>query len=65
MREPVLFPRLLSGLHHSIAALASAGNNLIVDHMTVSQGRNLFAFLTDAVRAAWAGQPAPLIFCTL
>lgn len=28
------------------------------------QGRNLFAFLTDAVRAAWAGQPAPSIFCT-
>jgi transposase len=28
------------------------------------QGRNLFAFLTDAVRAAWLGQPAPSIFCT-
>jgi transposase len=27
------------------------------------QGRNLFAFLTDAVRAAWAGQPAPSLFC--
>jgi transposase len=27
------------------------------------QGRNLFALLTDAVRAAWAGQPAPSLFC--
>jgi transposase len=27
------------------------------------QGRNLFAFLTDAVRAAWLRQPAPPIFC--
>lgn len=27
------------------------------------QGRNLFALLTDAVRAAWAGQPAPTLFC--
>ena len=28
------------------------------------QGRNLFAFLTAAVQAAWAKQPAPLIFST-
>jgi len=27
------------------------------------QGRNLFAFLIDAVRAAWLEQPPPLIFC--
>ena len=27
------------------------------------QGRNLFALLTDAVCAAWAGQPAPSLFC--
>ena len=27
------------------------------------QGRNLFVLLTDAVRAAWTGQPAPLLFC--
>ena len=31
----VMFPNLLSGFHHSIAALASAGNNLIVDHVMV------------------------------
>ena len=31
----VLFPRALSGFHHSIAPLATAGNNLIVDHVTV------------------------------
>ena len=30
----------------------------------VQQGRNLFAFLTDTVCAAWAGQPAPTIFAT-
>jgi len=30
----------------------------------VQQGRNQFAFLTDAVRAAWVGQPALSIFCT-
>ena len=32
---PVLFPRLLSGFHRSIAALAGVGNNLIVDHVAV------------------------------
>lgn len=32
---PVLFPRMLSGFHHSIAAMAAAGSNLIVDHITV------------------------------
>jgi chloramphenicol 3-O phosphotransferase len=31
----LLFPQALSGFHHSIAALATAGNNLIVDHVTV------------------------------
>ena len=30
-----LFPRALSGFHHSIAALATAGDHLIVDHVTV------------------------------
>ena len=30
-----LFPQLLAGFHRSIAALASAGNNLIVDHVMV------------------------------
>jgi chloramphenicol 3-O-phosphotransferase len=34
---PILFPRLLSGFHHSIAALAGAGHNVIVDHVTVSR----------------------------
>ena len=32
-----LFPRVLSGFHHSIAALAGGGNNLIVDHVTVAR----------------------------
>ena len=31
----VLFPKVLRGLHSSIAAIASAGNNLIVDHVMV------------------------------
>jgi chloramphenicol 3-O phosphotransferase len=31
----ILFPRMLSGFHHSIAALATVGSNLIVDHVTV------------------------------
>jgi chloramphenicol 3-O phosphotransferase len=30
-----LFPRLLQGFHRSIAALASTGNSLIVDHVMV------------------------------
>jgi transposase len=37
---------------------------LSVQATCVQQGRNLFAFLTEALRAAWAGQPAPSIFCT-
>ena len=28
------------------------------------QHRNLFLFLTEAVHAAWSGQPAPSLFCT-
>jgi chloramphenicol 3-O phosphotransferase len=31
----VLFPKLLAGFHRSIAALAGAGNHLIVDHVMV------------------------------
>ena len=30
-----LFPKMLAGMHRSIAALASADNNLIVDHVMV------------------------------
>ena len=30
-----LFPKLLTGYHRSIVALAAAGSNLIVDHVTV------------------------------
>jgi transposase len=37
---------------------------LSVQATCAQQGRNLFTFLTAAVRAAWAGQPAPSIFCT-
>jgi chloramphenicol 3-O phosphotransferase len=33
----VLFPKLLAGFHRSIAALAGAGTNLIVDHVMVSR----------------------------
>ena len=31
----VALPKLISGMHHSIAALAYAGNNLIVDHVII------------------------------
>jgi transposase len=37
---------------------------LSVQATCAQQGRNLFAFLTEALRAAWAGQPAPAIFGT-
>ena len=30
-----LFNRMLSGFHHSVAALAAAGSNLVVDHLLV------------------------------
>ena len=30
----------------------------------IQQGRNLFAFLTTALQAAWAGQPAPPLIAT-
>jgi len=30
-----VFNRMLSGFHHSLAALAAAGSNLIVDHVLV------------------------------
>jgi chloramphenicol 3-O phosphotransferase len=32
---PSHFPKMLRGFHRSIAALANAGNNLIVDHVMV------------------------------
>ena len=37
---------------------------LRVQATCAQQGRNLCAFMTAALRAAWAGQPAPAIFCT-
>ena len=48
----------------------SAGGSRFVERMLsvqatcAQQGRNLFAFMTEALRAAWAGQPAPSICCT-
>lgn len=48
----------------------SAGGSRFVERMLsvqatcVQQGRNLFTFLTEALCAAWAGQPAPAIFGT-
>ena len=30
-----LFNRMLSGFHHSVAALAATGSNLVVDHLLV------------------------------
>jgi transposase len=37
---------------------------LSVQATCAQQGRNLFAFLTEAVRAAWALQPAPVLIST-
>ena len=43
-----VFNRMLSGFHHSVAALAAAGNNLIVDHLLI-QGREPANWLTECV----------------
>ena len=43
-----VFNRLLSGFHHSVAALAAAGSNLIVDHVLV-QGEQPENWLTECV----------------
>lgn len=45
-----VFNRLLSGFHHSLAALAGAGNNLIVDHVLV-QGVEPQNWLTECLDA--------------
>jgi transposase len=37
---------------------------LSVQATCAQQGRNLFAFLTEAMRAAWAFQPAPVLIAT-
>jgi transposase len=47
---------------------SAAGSRFVERMLSVratcaQQGRNLFAFLTEAVRAAWQGQSAPSIFC--
>lgn len=43
-----VFNRVLSGFHHSLAALAAAGNNLIVDHVLV-QGVEPENWLTECL----------------
>jgi len=43
-----VFNRMLSGFHHSLAALAAAGSNLIVDHVLV-QGVEPENWLTECV----------------
>lgn len=62
---PVIFPKMLSGFHHSIAALATAGNNLIVDHVTVyregwSSSLLECAYLLAPFRAYLIGVQCPL-----
>jgi hypothetical protein len=37
---------------------------LSVQATCAQQGRNLFAFLTEAVRAAWALEAAPVLIST-
>ena len=53
-----LFPQLLAGFHRSIAALASAGNNLIVDHVMVYR-EGWASTLADCVSAL---EPFPVYF---
>lgn len=43
-----VFNRLLSGFHHSVAALAAAGSNLIVDHLLI-QGVEPENWLTECL----------------
>jgi chloramphenicol 3-O phosphotransferase len=43
-----VFSRLLSGFHHSLAALAAAGSNLIVDHVLI-QGEEPENWLTECL----------------
>jgi len=43
-----VFNRMLSGFHHSVAALAAAGSNLIVDHVLV-QGVEPENWLTECL----------------
>lgn len=43
-----VFNRLLSGFHHSLAALAAAGNDMIVDHILV-QGVEPQNWLTECL----------------
>ncbi len=43
-----VFNQMLSGFHHSLAALAAAGNNLIVDHLLM-QGVEPHNWLTECV----------------
>ena len=43
-----MFNRLLSGFHHSVAALAAAGSNLIVDHLLV-QGVEPYNWLEECL----------------
>ncbi len=43
-----IFNRVISGFHHSLAALASAGSNLIVDHLLV-QGVEPYNWLEECL----------------
>jgi len=43
-----VFPKLLSGFHHSLVALAQCGNNMIVDHVLV-EGEEPHHWLTECL----------------
>lgn len=51
----VLFPRMLSGFHHSIGELAAAGSNLIVDHVIVSRD----GWHSSLIECAYLPLPVP------
>jgi transposase len=53
----------------SFGAQSEAGNTFVERILTVratctQQGRHLLSFLTEAVQAQWAGQPAPSLVPT-
>lgn len=58
----VVCERLLSGMRLAVAALADAGNNLIVDDVLLGAGaaRDDYARLLSSHRLHWVGVHAPL-----
>ena len=63
LRPAVLWRKSCFGTQSSVGS-RFVERILSVRATCVQQGRDLFAFLTDAVTAAWAGHPAPVLVAT-